>query len=604
MYLYLFRHIRGLIHRWYRKNFHKEWEVVENGLDFFQEFADIYGDTINDIEIAEQFFKDFMEQTEGKVIVDFLDTDNWDCIRKVDVDKQNQLIWFYWQMPSGDPIEEAMRKMFLPLGYYGMCLKFDNVRFLRGKRNRCFGIIVNGYTIQKKDVERFAKNSSWEIKRMNSTSSFFSTSVIREKDGVYQLMRFMNTPISSFWIIPKRLNVHPQDSEKLLYVYGVEKCENELKDAYNRVKGLDTSKKEKQRKTIKASAHDMRTAAESLFKLIVCFYQKDLQDKYHYEVSDYNLSTLGNLAEPLKKIIFKQDFERIKINKITIIANDLSHDSGNPVLLTDLDTLFNNITYFVKDFKLRIMRKGHDVTDMHSDRPSPHDFVKENYKSFCFIDEINEIVHKTNGKISFKIKAQVGTFLAVDFFGNNDEEVLCSDGYIRNTMEAGIDVLKVWDRDEVITLLDKMYQKVIKECETNGYDTATYNLGISFEARLKKEDAPCHLFTEKEIEDLMRNADDGFNNKLVIDEDGYAHIIQSPQFGILYPVSQETWCAGNMYVGKNSSLTDLHDSYVLCMHLWLSYLETGQQIYDDYYVTDDGLDKVIEEVKKFYSNEK
>jgi choline kinase len=27
-------------------------------------------------------------------------------------------------------------------------------------------------------------------------------------------------------------------------------------------------------------------------------------------------------------------------------------------------------------------------------------------------------------------------------------------------------------------------------------------------------------------------------------------------------------------------------------------------IYDDYYVTDDGLDKVIEEVKKFYSNEK
>ena len=126
-----FRHIRGLIRRWYRKNFHKDWKVVEHGLDFFQEFADIYNDTINDLETAERFFKDFMEQTKGWVIVDFLDTDNWDCIRKVEVDKQNGLIWFYWQIPSGDPI----RKMVFPLGYYGMCLKFDNVRFLEGKRN-------------------------------------------------------------------------------------------------------------------------------------------------------------------------------------------------------------------------------------------------------------------------------------------------------------------------------------------------------------------------------------------------------------------------------------------------------------------------------------
>ena len=58
-----FRRIEGLIRRWYRKNFHKNWEVVEHGLDFFQEFADIYGDTINDIETADLFFKDFMGQS-------------------------------------------------------------------------------------------------------------------------------------------------------------------------------------------------------------------------------------------------------------------------------------------------------------------------------------------------------------------------------------------------------------------------------------------------------------------------------------------------------------------------------------------------------------
>lgn len=55
-----------------------------------------------------------------------------------------------------------------------------------------------------------------------------------------------------------------------------------------------------------------------------------------------------------------------------------------------------------------------------------------------------------------------------------------------------------------------------------------------------------------------------------------------------------------MYVGKNSNLSDLHDSYVLCMNLWLVYLKNGQHMYDDTYVPDDGLDKVIEEVDKYY----
>ncbi|MBO5632599.1 MAG: hypothetical protein J5965_26390, partial [Aeriscardovia sp.] len=397
-----FRHIRGLIRRWYRKNFHKDWKVVEHGLDFFQEFADIYNDTINDLETAERFFKDFMEQTKGWVIVDFLDTDNWDCIRKVEVDKQNGLIWFYWQIPSGDPLEEKMRKMVFPFGYYGMCLKFDNIRFLKGKRNRCFGIIVNGYTIRERNIKGFTKNGGWEIKGMDATSSFFSTSVVREKDGVFQHWRFMNTPISSFWIIPKQLNVHPQDSEKLLYIHGVEKCEKNLNLALEKTKGVYKLGKEEQRKEIKTAAHDMRTVAESLFKLIMCF----LQEKYQYKVSNYDDLMLHNLTGPLKKTIYKQDFEQNRIDEIPRLANDLSHDSGNPVDFRNLGTLYTDITFFVSDFKSRIMRKGHEVTVIHSDKPSHHDFVKANYRRFCFIDEINENVHKTNGKISFKIKTQ------------------------------------------------------------------------------------------------------------------------------------------------------------------------------------------------------
>lgn len=593
MHIRLFRHIRGLLHRWYRKIFHKEWNVIKHGFYFFQEFADIYGDTINDIEIAKQFFNDFMEQTKGQVIVDFLDTDNWDCVRKIEVDKPNGLIWFYWQILSGDPIADKMRRMAFPLGYYGMSLKFDNIRFVKDKRNRCFGIIVNGYTIKDRNVKGFAKNGGWEIKSVDAKSSFFSMDVIREKDGVSQHWRFMKTPISSFWIIPKQINIHPQDSEKLLYLYGINKCEKDLKIAFDKMKNIGKLYIEEQRKRIKEAGNNMRTIAESLFKLILCYHQKE----YQYEVNSYDDIRLGNLTKPLKNTIYKSTYEQERIDEIPRLANDLSHDSGNPVDIKDVGALYMDIAYFISSFKLNIKEKGHGIINPYIEKPSPIDYVKEKYKSFCFIDEIKETVHKNTGKISFKIKTRIGPF--VDIFDDNGEEVLCQDGYIRNSKEEGIEILKVWDRGEVITLLDKLYQKVSAECEANGYEPNTY-FGISFEAKLKKESTPSHLFTENEIERLMRNADDSTSNKLVIDEDGYAHVINNPQYGCLYPVSQETWCAGNRYVGKDSSLSDLHDSYVLCTHLWLTYLETGLQMYDDVYVTDARLDEVIEKVKKYY----
>lgn len=456
------------------------------------------------------------------------------------------------------------------------------------------GIIVNGYTIRERSVKGFAKSGGWEIKGINAASSFFSISVVRGKDDVLQHWRFMKTPITSFWIIPKMLNVRPQDSEKLLYMHGAEKCEKDLKVAFDKGKSLEKLGYEDQRKRIKEIAHEMRTVAESLFKQVMCFHHEE----YQYKSYNYDDLKLGDLTGPLKRTVYEYDFEQERIDEIPRLANNLSHDSGNPVDFKDLGLLYMDIYFFISDFKTSIKRKGHEILVTHSDRPSPHDYVEDHYKDFCFIDEINDTIHKTSGRISFTIEVQIGSF--IDFWGERGGNVLCDDGYIRNAKEAGVVALKVWERNEVISLLDKLYKKVAEICEANGFDTETYSLGLSFEANLKKEGKPCHLFTEKEIEDLMRNADDEQFNKLVIDEEGYAQIIQIPKQGFLYPVTQETWDAGNMYVGKKSSLSDLHCSYVLCMHLWLAYLKTGKQMYDDVYVLDDGLDKVIDEIRKYY----
>lgn len=97
----------------------------------------------------------------------------------------------------------------------------------------------------------------------------------------------------------------------------------------------------------------------------------------------------------------------------------------------------------------------------------------------------------------------------------------------------------------------------------------------------------------------MTDADDSKNNKLVIDEEGYVHIIEIPCQACLYPVSIETWCAGNDYVGQYSSLSDAEPAYHLCVSLWLDYLNTDKKQYDDYYTQVD-VDKTIEEIKKYY----
>lgn len=111
----------------------------------------------------------------------------------------------------------------------------------------------------------------------------------------------MNTPISSFWIIPKQMNVHPQDSEKLLYMYGVDKCEKKLKTAFDKTNGIEKLCIEEQRSKIKGIGNDMRTVAESLFKLIMCFYQ----ERYQFEVNDYDDLLLKHLTKPLKKTFIK-----------------------------------------------------------------------------------------------------------------------------------------------------------------------------------------------------------------------------------------------------------------------------------------------------------
>jgi len=148
--------------------------------------------------------------------------------------------------------------------------------------------------------------------------------------------------------------------------------------------------------------------------------------------------------------------------------------------------------------------------------------------------------------------------------------------------------------------------KLIKECSdylkqivaSSGYDERAL-VRTRIDAFLRRCGKPTHLFTLEEIRAHMENADDRKNNILVIDENGYALIIHDTLQAQMYPVRNETWVAGNNYVGKFSRLYTLQETYQDCLYGWLRYLESNNSVYIDYNHSID-IQQTIEEISVFY----
>lgn len=178
---------------------------------------------------------------------------------------------------------------------------------------------------------------------------------------------------------------------------------------------------------------------------------------------------------------------------------------------------------------------------------------------------------------------------------------LCKDGKIRkvNLKCEEEQCYCVYNRDIAIHIKNLLEADIQKTLENNKL-APLESYKHCFSIQLVKIGKPSHLFTKKEIEDIMRSADDRLSNQLVIDEDGYARIISDNTSGYLYPVRHETWDAGNVYVGKYSKLSTLDDNYISSLDGWLSYLETGRKQYIDYF--DDTTDEkeLIQRIKKYY----
>lgn len=586
--------------RAWRKRRHPEYDVINNGFAFFNEFAGIYGDSINDLDTLEVFMNDFMTETGGWVNADMLDTDNWDCIKGYSIDKEKRLLHLYWRMKEADPEAREMRQMVLPIDVYGLTIQFKNVQFIRDNKGVCFAICINGYTIPEATISKMVKRFDPLKSKVDANSSFFSTDYIRLDINPTEEMRIMKTPIISFWFIPKDLHIHPQKSKELLYLLNLQECEEMVNEALNDCTSSIKKNKRKQAtidKSIKTAGNQIRQACENLFKLIMCFYHED----YNFKPDSYDNRLLADATKPIKKHIFTSADDAERLNKIARIANDCSHFNGLPVSFPELMELILYTKYYIGEFKIKIKygKKFPNVEVPPTPRiPSPKDFIKDNFSNFDFGATVSPIKKCSNGKMSYIVS------VIVQGVGHSfilDGHLLCQDGHIRLLQRDDFtSALYFWERNEAIQAKEAVLKHISDECVANGYDGKNMWKYLTIEIHAQKEANPSHLFTEAEIRSVMAAGDDDANNRLVIDEDGYAHLIQDTENGHLYPVFQESWGAGENAVGSASTLSQCHESYVACMNCWLAYLESGVPIYADMYYDDSNIDAVIEKVKGYY----
>lgn len=108
--------------------------------------------------------------------------------------------------------------------------------------------------------------------------------------------------------------------------------------------------------------------------------------------------------------------------------------------------------------------------------------------------------------------------------------------------------------------------------------------------------------SEEDLKRVIIAGNDNYNNSLVIDFDGYLHLIPFNRAkGGPYAVRFETFLAGNGYVGSQSSLIHIDDTYLSLLEGWLDHLVGHDKIYRDY-PSDQTKEELIEEIKEAINN--
>lgn len=226
-------------------------------------------------------------------------------------------------------------------------------------------------------------------------------------------------------------------------------------------------------------------------------------------------------------------------------------------------------------------------------------FIEENWNKWCLKDICDENNNKNDGKLEFAIMFHIngGTFGARKYVAETG--YICEEDVIPYPVSKDGKYLFT-DFNGAVKAIVEMKDYIKKLCSESGI--VWQEMGIYFTIKLFRIKPPSHIFTEEEIKEVLRAGNDFRNNRLVIDEEGYAQLIDSDLHYecYRYPVSQESYDARNNYVGQYANLDDVGEIYLAMLDGWLHHLRTGQRYDVDYYDQCEDAEKMLAEIKQYY----
>ena len=187
----------------------------------------------------------------------------------------------------------------------------------------------------------------------------------------------------------------------------------------------------------------------------------------------------------------------------------------------------------------------------NSERKKSKEYIKQNFMNWdlCDMLQICPLTNSATIKFVFEFlpsgnEISLGLFEEMNYY-------ICTDGHIKKMNPYSDEkCFCLYDRKAAIDLEYNLEKRVSEILKQNGLAELEYE--TYFSVRAIRCGKPIHLFTKQEIEAAMRYADDRLDNQLVIDENGYAKVIERDEGSYLYPVRHELWASGNMYVCKFS----------------------------------------------------
>ena len=296
-------------------------DPITEGTRIFKEVADKFGnEKITDIKRISALLGELIGQTQGQVILDFLDAGSWDSIERFELNDQQRLLTLVWHdYPDAKESEHEreLREMVFPASLYALSLQINSIAPIIAEEFAVF--LINGYAKTDKEMISIFKKDSCEFELLDT--SFFEKRIIRDKSNQWEIMDFHCTPIYSLAIIPKNCGLSSGDSKKILYQFNLNEALGRLSSVISSMDSLA----EYDRDSICEKANTVRRILESVLKIECCFRELEIK-------GNYSTLMLGALVAIVKKT--KDEKSKEILNKMVEMLNELSHDSGKPVELT------------------------------------------------------------------------------------------------------------------------------------------------------------------------------------------------------------------------------------------------------------------------------